>query len=186
MIGRRALLGFVLAAGLLAAAWVFGDHAPGLPPGGRMGGMMLSRVVTSDVVLFKDDTVMHGPLFYRFEADAAGVRKLAELLDLQPVPRVPGFLAGRIDVARARTGWAFDWAHGQVYAAFRCDAAYETPFDVLLVDGRQVVYLTSGFADGQARASSIVTDPGDCHASSDAAASAAGADRRGTAGGHPD
>ena len=77
---------------------MFGDHAPEPQPSARMADLMVSRVVTTSVAVFKDDTVMHGPLFYRFEADAADVRRLALLLDLRPASRVPAYLAGRIDI----------------------------------------------------------------------------------------
>jgi hypothetical protein len=160
---RHALLGIALGAGLLAAAWSCRDYlAPEPQPSTRMADMMLSRVVPGEVAEFKDDTVMHGPLFYKFEGDAADVRRLVQLLDLRPVPRVPGYLAGRIEVAKSRTGWAFDWAHAQVQVAIHCEPALEDPFDVLLVDGRRVVYLTSGFAGGMSRAAPVVVDPGDC------------------------
>jgi|GEM_PF-5454733 len=167
---------------------MFGDHAPEPQPSTRMADMMVSRVVASDVAIFKDDTVMHGPLFYRFEADAADVHRLALLLDLRPAPRVPAYLAGRIEIARARTGWAFDWARAQVQVAIHCDPALEHPFDVLLVDGRWVVYLTSGFAGGLSKAAPVVVDPGLCPDDPhDAAGSASrvGAPM-GTASGHSD
>ncbi|HEY9027313.1 MAG TPA: hypothetical protein VIP05_23680 [Burkholderiaceae bacterium] len=192
MIGRRSLFGVVLAAGLVAAAWVLGDHAPDVPPSARMADMMLSRVVPGDVALFKDDTVMHGPTFYRFEADAAGVRNLVQLLHLQPLPRLPRLLEGRVAVARSRTGWPFDWDHAQVQAAFHCEPALEDPFDVLLVSGREMVYVTSGFAGGLPKDAPIVADPDSCpgnplDASGGVAASAVPAPRpMGTASGHPD
>lgn len=157
-----------------------------------MADMMVSRVVTSDVAIFKDDTVMHGPVFYRFEADAADVRRLALLLDLRPVPRAPDHLAGRIEVARANAGWAFDWAHARVQVAIRCEPALEDPFDVLLVDGRRVVYLTSGFAGGLPKGAAVVVDPGECpRQASDAVAGPAASAMRagaamGTASGHSD
>jgi len=37
MIGRRSLFGVVLAAGLLAAAWMLGDYAPDVPRLGAHG-----------------------------------------------------------------------------------------------------------------------------------------------------
>jgi hypothetical protein len=77
-----------------------------------------------------------------------------------------------------------------VQVAIHCEPMLEDPFDVLLVDGRRVVYLTSGFAGGLPKGAAVVADPGECPRQGPDASPAASAVRAGaamgTASGHSD
>lgn len=77
---------------------------------------------------------------------------------------MPVGLEGRVELAKTRTGWAFDWAGSRVLYALHCEAepAFERPFDLLLVSGSKVVYVTSGFAGGLPGTDAVVTDANQC------------------------
>ncbi len=118
----------------------------------RLAGMVFSRADVKDVRMPIDDSVMHGPKSFYFKASESNIARLLRWLDARPQQAIPDWLVGRVDLARSKVDRPFDWKTPKIYANLHCpDKADETKFDLVLVDGPRVVYMTTGYgATGRA------------------------------------
>jgi len=111
--------------------------------------LVLTKVHAKGLKMFKDDTMMHGPRSYYFETD--DVNHLVQWLRLKPHRGVP---QPEYDVPlktlRSATHWPINWETQNVFLIYHCGRGIpmdsnEDSFDMLLVDGTKVVYMTDAW-----------------------------------------
>lgn len=112
----------------------------------QMAALMLSRGGIQKVESFKDESMMHGLRYFFFEASKSEISGLVTWLDLKPQSAIPEIFVGRINYAKEKVKWNFNWSTSEVYIVYRCRTdSDEWNFDMFLVDGEAVVYVTDGF-----------------------------------------
>ena len=129
-------------------------------PSDRMAKLAFSRTSIEGVEFFKDESLMHGPKFFNFVARPPDIERLVKLLDLRQRGTIPEFLRSRIDYAKSSVKWKFNWSTNTIYSIYYCNpSGADLSFDVALVDGNRVVYVTSGYKEDSAVK---VDDPSSC------------------------
>ncbi len=119
--------------------------------------LVFTNVRADGLETFKDTTMMHGPRSYYFQTN--DVDQLVKWLRLKPHKGVP---RAEYDVplktVRLATHWPINWETQNVFLIYHCGLE-EYSFDMLLVDGTKVVYMTDAWiASGK-----DVDDPEACH-----------------------
>lgn len=126
------------------------------------GSLVYNRVDADGLETFKDTTMMHGPRSFYFQTKDVG--RLAQWLRLKPhkgVPR-PEYEVP-LKTLRSATHWPINWDTENVFLIYHCGQGLpmdseQDSFDMLLVDGKKVVYMT----DAWTARGKDVDDPREC------------------------
>ena len=126
------------------------------------GSLVYNRVDADGLETFKDTTMMHGPRSFYFQTNDVG--RLVQWLRLKPhkgVPR-PEYEVP-VQTLRSATHWPINWETQNVFLIYHCGRGLpmdsnDDSFDMLLVDGKKVVYMT----DAWTARGKDVDDPGEC------------------------
>ncbi len=104
---------------------------------------LLSRADVGKVEMYEDTSIMHGPIYFYFESDDTD--HFAQWLKLKAQKEMPRLFKSVVKHAQSEVKWPFNWETQNIYAIFYCGKEhYESASDMLLVDGRKVVYMTAG------------------------------------------
>ena len=106
-----------------------------------------SRLSDSSLKTFLDDRHIHGIKYFKFELDLEDKERLIKWLDLTEIPNLPERYLSSMDYLKKSSGWEnFDWSTARIYSSVYCNVdGSENMFDLLLVDGKQVIYATLGY-----------------------------------------
>lgn len=101
---------------------------------------------------FKDESILHGPTYFYFQTNEDDILRIVEWLELKPREKQPSLFTELIINAKSQVSWDFDWYTKHVFVIYYCNASgFDWGFDMLLVDGKNVVYVTSGFIHASSR-----------------------------------
>lgn len=111
--------------------------------------LVFTKVDAEGLETFKDTTMMHGPRSYYFQTNE--VSHLVQWLRLKPHKGVPrAEYEVPIKTLRSATHWPINWETQNVYLVYHCGRGLpmdseQDSFDMLLVDGTKVVYMTDAW-----------------------------------------
>lgn len=116
-------------------------------PEKSMGALLLSRGGISDVQQYKDNTAIHGPTYFYFQASHENAERLINWLGLKKHPSAPDIFASSIKATLIETKWNFNLGASQVYLAYYCRPfdGLNWSLDLLLINDRNVIFLTDGY-----------------------------------------
>ena len=143
----KALTGF-----FVTCAIAFGAYSacsllrrPENNPSQWMSGVVVSRLGVAHVQAFLDDSQIHGLKFFFFKIENSTT--FINFLGLQPRVEVPDIFKSRLDDAKSKVDWKFNWSRSKAYSIYYCNGlGQDWSVDLVLVDGNDVVYMTSGYS----------------------------------------
>ncbi|MCP4041881.1 MAG: hypothetical protein GY731_07970 [Gammaproteobacteria bacterium] len=118
----------------------------------KLASRIFSRSKIGNVEAFKDQGIMHGPIYFYFRASESEIDRLVHWFGMEPKNQIDKVFTSLFDYAEKETNWDINWSTENTFAIYYCNAkGSEWGFDILLFDGTKAVYATSGFIGGHSR-----------------------------------